>query len=41
MQKKLKFWNEKLEFVAEKGDFKVFVGRDSVNVLEDKFELLI
>lgn len=37
----LKFWNEKLEFVAESGEFKVFVGEDSVNVLEDKFELLI
>ncbi len=35
----LKFWNEKLEFVAESGEFKVFVGGDSVNVLEDKFEL--
>ncbi len=35
----LKFWNEKLEFVAESGEFKVFVGGDSVNVLEDRFEL--
>ena len=35
----LKFWNEKLEFVAESGEFKVFVGGDFVNVLEDKFEL--
>lgn len=37
----LKFWNEKLEFVAESGEFKVFVGGDSVNVLEDRFELWI
>ncbi len=37
----LKFWNEKLEFVAESGEFKVFVGGDSVNVLEDKFELIM
>lgn len=35
----LKFWNENLEFVAESGEFKVFVGGDSVNVLEDEFEL--
>ena len=37
----LKFWNEKLEFVVEPGEFKVFVGGDSVNVLEENFELLI
>ena len=37
----LKFWNERLEFVAESGEFKVFVGGDSVNVLEDRFELWI
>ncbi len=37
----LKFLNEKLEFVAEPGEFKVFVGGDSVNVLEDKFELIV
>lgn len=36
----LKFWNEKLEYIAEKGEFKVFVGSDSVNVLEEKFELV-
>lgn len=36
----LKFWNEKLEFVAESGEFKVFVGGDSVNVLEDRFEFV-
>ncbi len=36
----LKFWNDKLEYVAESGEFKVFVGGDSVNVLEEKFELL-
>ena len=36
----LKFWNDKLDYVAESGQFKVFVGGDSVNVLEDKFELI-
>lgn len=36
----LKFWNDKLDYVAEPGQFKVFVGGDSVNVLEDKFELV-
>lgn len=36
----LKFWNEKLEFVVEGGDFKVFVGGDSSNVLEEEFEFL-
>ncbi len=36
----LKFWNEKLEFVAEIGEFKVYVGGNSVNVLENKFELV-
>ena len=34
----LKFWNEDLEYKAEKGDFKVFVGGDSENLLEEKFE---
>lgn len=36
----LKFWNEKLEFVVEGGDFKVFVGGDSSSVLEEEFELV-
>ena len=36
----LKFWNDKLEYVVEPGDFKVFVGGDSVNVLEDRFEFV-
>ena len=35
----LKFWNQKLEYVAERGTFKVFVGTDSENTLEEKFEL--
>lgn len=35
----LKFWNEKLEYILEKGEFKVYVGSDSQNVLEEKFEL--
>ena len=33
--------DDKLEYVAESGEFKVFVGGDSVNVLEEKFELWI
>lgn len=37
----LKFWNDKLEYTAESGTFKVFVGGDSVNVLEDNFELIM
>ncbi len=37
----LKFWNDKLDYVAEPGQFKVFVGGDSVKVLEDKFEFLL
>lgn len=36
----LKFWNEKLEYVAEKGKFKVYVGGDSVNIIEEEFELV-
>lgn len=36
----LKFWNDKLEFVAEEGEFKVFVGGDSENVLEKEFSLI-
>ena len=35
----LKFWNEKLEYILEKGEFKVYVGSNSQNVLEEKFEL--
>ena len=33
----LKFWNENLHYKAEEGDFKVFIGSDSVNTLEDTF----
>ena len=33
----LKFWNEKLDFQAEKGAFKVYVGGNSTEVLEEKF----
>lgn len=36
----LKFWNECLEYISEKGQFKVYVGGNSVNVLEDIFEYL-
>lgn len=34
----LKFWNANLEYTAEEGEFKVFIGGDSVCVLEEKFE---
>ena len=34
----LKFWSANLDYIAEEGEFKVFVGGDSVNVLEEKFE---
>lgn len=36
----LKFYNEKLEFVAEPGEFKVFVGNSSANVKEMGFTLV-
>ena len=36
----LAFYNSDLEFRAEPGDFKVFVGTSSANVLEASFELL-
>lgn len=36
----LAFYNSNLEFKAEPGDFKVFVGTNSANVLESNFELM-
>lgn len=36
----LKFWNEKLEYKAEKGEFKVYIGGDSVKTLQETFELI-
>lgn len=36
----LKFWNKDLEYVSEKGTFKVYVGCNSKECLEDKFELI-
>lgn len=36
----LKFWNENLAYIAENGEFKVYVGGDSENVLEDTFEYI-
>ncbi|MGJ1420831.1 beta-glucosidase BglX [Sphingobacterium spiritivorum] len=35
----LKFYNEKLEFIAEPGEFEVYVGTNSRDVLTSKFEL--
>ncbi len=34
----LKFWNEKLEYKVEKGEFKVFLGPNSEDTMEEKFE---
>ncbi len=34
----LKFWNEKLEYKAQNGEFKVFVGSNSENTMEAVFE---
>lgn len=34
----LKFWNEELEYTVEKGKFKVFVGTNSEDTLEETFE---
>ena len=36
----LKFYNYDLDFVAESGDFEVFVGTSSVSNLKSKFELI-
>lgn len=36
----LKFYNSNLEFVAEPGEFSIFVGSNSADVLETKIELL-
>lgn len=33
----LKFWNYNLEFVVESGDFKIFVGSNSDNTIEETF----
>lgn len=35
----LKFWNEKLEFDSEEGDFKVYIGTNSEDTLFDTFTL--
>ncbi len=39
-EKMLKFWNKDLEYVSEKGEFKIYVGCNSKDCLEDKFELI-
>lgn len=38
-EKILRYWNERLEYKSEKGMFKVFVGTNSVDTLEETFEL--
>ena len=37
----LKFYNENLEFIAEKGEFKVFIGTNSKDLLEETFEYVL
>ena len=39
-EKMLKFWNRDLQYISEKGKFKVYIGCNSKDCLEDKFELL-
>lgn len=36
----LNFWNEKLNYKAEKGEFKVFIGTNSEDTLEETFEYI-
>ncbi|MBQ9743504.1 MAG: beta-glucosidase BglX [Clostridia bacterium] len=36
----LRYWNQKLEHVSEKGEFEVFIGKDSTCVPFAKFELI-
>lgn len=36
----LKFWNRDLKYVAEKGKFKVYIGGNSRDTLEERFELI-
>ncbi|MBK8734953.1 MAG: fibronectin type III-like domain-contianing protein [Saprospiraceae bacterium] len=36
----LRFYNSKLEYISEAGTFKVFVGGNSRDVLEQEFELI-
>lgn len=36
----LKFWNEKLEYKVQTGEFKVFVGPDSEDTMEEVFEYI-
>ena len=37
----LKFWNQQMEYGAESGEFKVFIGGDSTTKNSASFELLI
>ncbi len=36
----LRFYNDKLEYIYEQGEFEVFVGNSSENVIQSKFELM-
>ncbi|MCU7549773.1 fibronectin type III-like domain-contianing protein [Chitinophagaceae bacterium LB-8] len=40
-EEELKFFNSNLQWIAEHGDFKVFIGTDSENVKEAKFSFSI
>lgn len=39
-EKKLRFYNDKMEYVSEPGKFRVFVGTDSQNLQSGEFELV-
>lgn len=36
----LKFWNEKLQYIVEEGEFKIYIGGDSEHTLQEKFEYI-
>lgn len=36
----LKFWNRDLKYISEKGEFKVYIGGNSKDCLEEKIELI-
>lgn len=37
----LKFWNERLQYKAEEGEFKIYVGPNSVDTLQDTFSYYV
>ena len=36
----LKFWNRELKYVTERGEFKVYIGGNSSDCLEEEFLLI-